>query len=198
MAIDLALRLAVAGGSRGFEHLLKFALDVVDLDAILRTLRSGHAGNDAVQIEIKRRRVVDVATLRHPEQTLRLEVAAQRIDLRLAASGHEHVAASFFVDREEAHRGAILRRHVRDRGAIGQRQRGRAVAEELDELADHLRLAQHLGDGEHEVGRGDAFAQRACQMHADDIRRQESRPAARACPLPPRSRRRPSRRCRGR
>ena len=27
-----------------------------------------------------------------------------------------------------------------------------AVAEELDELADHALLAQHLGDGEHQVG----------------------------------------------
>ncbi len=32
-----------------------------------------------------------------------------------------------------------------------------AVAEELDELADDALLAQHLGDGEHEVGRGRAF-----------------------------------------
>jgi hypothetical protein len=34
--------------------------------------------------------------------------------------------------------------------------RGRAV--EFDELADHALLAQHLGDGQHEVGGGDAFA----------------------------------------
>ncbi len=32
-----------------------------------------------------------------------------------------------------------------------------AGAEEFDELADHALLAQHLGDGEHQVGRGDAF-----------------------------------------
>ena len=46
-------------------------------------------------------------------------------------------------------------------------------AEVLDELADHLRLAQHLGDRQHEIGRGDAFAQRAGEVHADDVRRQE-------------------------
>ena len=33
-----------------------------------------------------------------------------------------------------------------------------AGAEELDELVDDALLAQHLRDGEHEVGRGDAFA----------------------------------------
>ena len=34
---------------------------------------------------------------------------------------------------------------------------GEAVAEELDELVDDAVLAQHLGDREHEVGRGRAF-----------------------------------------
>ena len=61
------------------------------------------------------------------------------------------------VDREEAAGGAVFGRHVADRGAVGERHVGEARAEELDELADHALLAQHLGDGEHEVGRGDAF-----------------------------------------
>ncbi len=41
------------------------------------------------------------------------------------------------------------------------RQVVEAGAEELDELADHAALAQHLRDGEHEVGGGDAFLQLA-------------------------------------
>jgi hypothetical protein len=36
-------------------------------------------------------------------------------------------------------------------------------AEELDELADHAALAQHLGDGEHQVGGGGALGQLAGQ-----------------------------------
>ncbi len=48
-------------------------------------------------------------------------------------------------------------RHVADGGAVGQRHVGEAGAEELDELADDALLAQHLRDGEHEVGGGDAF-----------------------------------------
>ena len=48
--------------------------------------------------------------------------------------------------------------------------RWQAVAEELDELADHAFLAQHLGDGEHEVGGGGAFRQLAGQLEADDLR----------------------------
>ena len=48
-----------------------------------------------------------------------------------------------------------------------------AFAEELDELADDLLLAQHLGDGQHEVGGGHAFAQPAGELDADDVGRQE-------------------------
>jgi hypothetical protein len=42
------------------------------------------------------------------------------------------------------HRRAVLGRHVRDRAAIGERQLGEPVAEELDELADDALFSQHL------------------------------------------------------
>ena len=47
-----------------------------------------------------------------------------------------------------------------------------AGAEELDELADHALLAQHLRDGQHEVGGGDAFLELAGQPEADHFRQQ--------------------------
>ena len=74
------------------------------------------------------------------------------------------------VDREEAARGAVLGRHVPERRAVGHRQAREPLAEVLDELADDARLAQQLGHGEHEVGRGRAFAQPAEQPEADDLR----------------------------
>ena len=46
--------------------------------------------------------------------------------------------------------------------------RADAVAVELDELPDDAVRAQHLGDGEHEVGRGRADGQRADELDADD------------------------------
>ena len=61
------------------------------------------------------------------------------------------------IDGEEADGRAVLGGHVGDGGAIGQRQRGDSSAVELDELADDALLAQHLGDGEDEVGGGAAF-----------------------------------------
>src|SRR5690606_18121263 len=45
-----------------------------------------------------------------------------------------------------------------------------AGTEELDELADNALLAQHLRDGQHEVGRGDAFLELSGQLEADDFR----------------------------
>ncbi len=76
------------------------------------------------------------------------------------------------VDREDGGGGAVLGAHVADRGPVRQRYGGDAGAVELDELADHAVLAQHLGDGQHQVGRGGAFGQRAVQLEADDARDQ--------------------------
>ncbi len=55
-------------------------------------------------------------------------------------------------------------------GAIGEGHAVETGAEELDELLDHTLLAQGLGDGEDHVGGGDAFAQAARELHADDLR----------------------------
>ena len=54
------------------------------------------------------------------------------------------------------------------RSASGSDERPRAV--ELDELADDLLLAKHLGDGEHEIRRRRARRQLAVQLEADDFR----------------------------
>ena len=77
------------------------------------------------------------------------------------------ISERLLVDREEAAGRAIFRRHVGDGGAVLERQIGEADAEELHELADHAGTPQHLGDGQHEVGRGDAVLQLAGQAEAD-------------------------------
>ena len=92
----------------------------------------------------------------------------QRDALVLAARGFE-IMQGLRIDREEAAGRAVFRRHVGDRGAVGDRHGGEARPVELDELADHALLAQHLRDGEHEVGRGHAFLQLAGELEADDL-----------------------------
>src|SRR5699024_11663657 len=44
------------------------------------------------------------------------------------------------------------------------------VAVELDELADGTVLAEHIGDREHDVGRGHAGGDLAGELEADDAR----------------------------
>ena len=80
------------------------------------------------------------------------------------------VAEGLVVDREDRGGGAELGAHVADRGAVGQRHRADALAVELDELADHAVLAQHLGDREHDVGGGGAGRDLAGELEADDAR----------------------------
>src|SRR5690606_26970695 len=60
-----------------------------------------------------------------------------------------------------------FRCHVGDGGAVGQGQVGQAVTVELDEFAHHTLAAQHLSDGEHQVGGGYAFAESTVEAEAD-------------------------------
>src|SRR6185437_7093435 len=85
-------------------------------------------------------------------QALRLRVGLDQGQLLLGAAGELEVVQGVLVDREDRAGGAELGRHVADGGPVGDRDRGHALAGELDELADHAVLAQHLGDREHEVG----------------------------------------------
>ena len=76
------------------------------------------------------------------------------------------------VDREKAAGGSVFGRHVADGGAVGDAHVVEAGPVELDELADHPLLAQHLRDGEHEVGGGAALLELARQLEADHLRDQ--------------------------
>ena len=96
--------------------------------------------------------------------------ASTSATLLVAAAGEAQVVEGHVVDREHRCGGAELGAHVADGGAVGQRHLGDALAVELDELADDAVLAQHLGDGEHDVGRGDAGWDLAGQLEADDAR----------------------------
>ena len=70
------------------------------------------------------------------------------------------------------------RRSSRTPATCCRSSRGRPAAarharpEELDEHADDAALAQHLGDGEHEVGGGGALGQLAGELEAEHLRDQ--------------------------
>ncbi len=84
------------------------------------------------------------------------------------AARQPQVRQRLVVDREQRGGRAELRRHVRDRCPVGERQRRQSIAGELDEGAHDALPAQHLGHGQHEVRGSAAARERPGQVHADD------------------------------
>ncbi len=101
-------------------------------------------------------------------QALFLGVRLDQREPLVAAAGHPQIVDGDVVDRENRCGGAEFGAHVAERGAVGQRHLGDTLAIELDELADHTVLAEHLGDGQHDVGRGDAGPALAGELETDD------------------------------
>jgi hypothetical protein len=85
-----------------------------------------------------------------------LGVRLDQCQLLLAATGHPQIVHGDLVNRENRRGGTEFGANVAQRRAVGQRHLGHTLAVEPYELAHHAVLAQHLGDGEHHVGGGDA------------------------------------------
>ena len=103
------------------------------------------------------------------EQSLLLHVRLDECDLLLGAAREREVAEGLFVHGEEAHRGAILGRHVADRGAVRDGECGDARPVELHELPHDAHFAEHLGDGENQVGRGRALGEPPGEAESHDL-----------------------------
>ena len=158
---------------RRSEQRVERVLDLREIDAVLRALRAGDARNDRADIEIDVLGVIDAAGLRDAVEALSLVIFLHQLDVRLVAARLAEIVERLIVDREEAHRGAVFRGHVGDRGAIGEREGLGAFAVELDELADDLGLAEDFREAKGEVGRRDALAEAAGEINTDDFRRLE-------------------------
>ncbi len=154
------------------QQLAEDAADVGERDPVLRPPGSGDARADGLEVELEQLGVVALPTPGHPEESLCLVVAAECRDVLLRATGREQVAAGLLVDRKEADRGAVLRRHVGNRGAIRHRERRGALAVELDELADDARLPEHLGHVQSQIRRRRAVYETPGHVDAHDIGRQ--------------------------
>ena len=145
----------------------KSALRLLERHAILRPPRSGQARLDRPEIELDRFGVLRIGLAGAAEEPLRLRVRLDQLDARRLAAGEAQVVERHRVDREDRDRGAVLRAHVADRRAVGERQMLEARAVELHELADDAVLAQPLGDGQHQIGRRRALGQAPVSRNAD-------------------------------
>ncbi len=135
-------------------------------DAVMRTLGPGQARLNPAEVEFQPVAVLGLRRVLVVEQALLLAVRLDQRNLLRRAPGHAQEIERFLVNGKNAAGRAVLRRHVPDGRAVRQRQLAQPFAEELDELPHHAFLAQHLGDGEDQVGRGRAFAQCAGQPEA--------------------------------
>ncbi len=143
--------------------------DVLQGDAILRPTRSSERRLDLAEIEFRRVRVDRIGRTSGAEQTLFLGVCLDALDVRRRTARESQVDQRLLVDREDAARRAVFGRHVRNGGAIGERHRVEAGAEELDKLADDAFIAQHLRYGQNEVGCGRPFGKLAGELEADHL-----------------------------
>jgi len=139
----------------------------VEVDPVLGALRPGKARLDRGEIEFQDVGEDRVGHLVGAPQPLRLGIGLDQGHSLGAAPGQGEIAEGLPVDREEAAGGAVFRGHVADRRPVGEGELGQPRTEELDELADHAELAQHLGDGEHQVGGGHPLLEPAAEAEAD-------------------------------
>jgi hypothetical protein len=135
-------------------------------------LGPGERRHDLAEVELERLGVGRLLGVLVVPEALLARVRLDELDPLLRAAGELEVAERLGVDREDRAGRAELGRHVADRRAVRQRQVRDAGAVELDELRHHAVLAQHLRDGEHQVGRRGALGEVAVQLEADHPRDQ--------------------------
>ena len=152
-------------------------------DAVLRALRAGDGRDDGGQVQLEVLGVLGLLCVLLQPHALCLGVRLDAVDVLLGAAGQVQVVDGLLVDREDRTGGAELRGHVADGGAVCQRDFLDAVAVELDELLHHAVLAQHLGDGEHDVGCGHAGRNFAGELEAHDARDEHGDRLAQHCSL---------------
>ena len=140
---------------------------VAQRDAVLRAPRAGQRGTDRSKVQLQGL-VEERRGAGQPPEALLPGVGLHERHVGLVPPGQAQVGDGFLVDGEDARRGAVLRRHVREGGTVGQRQRGQAISGELHVGANDAVRAQHLADHEDQVGGRAAGRQRSVQAHAHD------------------------------
>ncbi|MNZ35332.1 hypothetical protein D3C78_527290 [compost metagenome] len=121
------------------------------------------------QVEVQYALVLGIHQGIGPEARL-LGVGLHQLHLLVVTAGESEVVDGLAVDEEHGRGGAIFRRHVGDGGPIAEGQGGGALATELQIGADHLLLAQELGERQHQIRGGDAGLRLTGQLHTDDRR----------------------------
>ena len=146
--------------------------DIAQLNAVLRPLGTGQARADIAEVQPDHLREINLTGQRHAKQALGAEESLEGFNFGAAATRAAQVVNRFFIDREKAHGGTVLGRHVGQRGAVRHGQCARAFAKKFNKLAHHLFATQHLGHAQHQVGGGHPFTQAPADLKAHYVRRE--------------------------
>ena len=152
-----------------WESLLKALPDAAKRDAILWAAWAGKAWLHLSEIEHQDVRVGSERLAVFAEHALRSAVRLSDSGIRIA-TGRAEETDRLGVDGERRGGGTKLGCHVRERGAIGNREGAQTIATELDVATDHAIVAQTLGDGQDEIRCGDTRVERASKLEADHDR----------------------------
>ena len=160
------LRLGALAAQR--QRIVEGAAHVGDVHPILRAFGAGQGWPNGRQVQLQGRGIdgFHAGFAPHP---LRLGVGFHQGHRLRWARGQFQVADRLGVHRKEAAGRAVFRRHVGNRGPVGEREAVQSIAAELHELAHHAVLAKHFHHAQHQVGGGHALGQRAVQLEADDF-----------------------------
>ena len=168
----LGLEFVAAFLDRRGQRLLENLLHLGQGNAILRTLGAGQGGQNRPQVQFERVAKFRGGGARLAEQALGAAIGLDQFDLFISPARQAQIAQRLGIHREVADGGAVFGGHVGDGGAVRQRHSVQAGAVELDELVHHALLAQHLGDGQDQVGGRDAVLKFAVQLEPDHVRQE--------------------------
>ena len=141
-------------------------------DPVLRALRTRDARLDLAEVELQRLGERGLLRVLGVKEALPAGVGVHQLDQLRGPARELEVAQGLGVDREDRAGRAELRRHVADRRPVGEPEGAQPRPEELHELAHHAALAEHLGHGQHQVGRGRALGELSAELEADHLREQ--------------------------
>ena len=153
-------------GQRGLEG----CLGATERHAVLRASGTRDAGFDIAKVELERVAEDGLRRGAVVEEPLRLHIGFDQRDPLLGTARQAQIVQGCAVHRKDRARRSVFGRHVADRSAVDHGNVAHARTVEFDEPPHHALLAQELRHGEHEVGRGRAFAELAGQLEADDFR----------------------------
>ena len=136
----------------------------------MRAFGPGQRGLHTCEVQRQRVRKHRVRRACAAEQRLLFGVALQQAGSSRAA-GAAQITQRLIIRWKEAACSAVLRRHVGNCGAVGQRHSAKSRPKKFHKLVYNTFGAQHLRDRQHQIGGSDAFAQLALQFEPNHLRR---------------------------